>query len=147
MLFLIFSLFIACQSKEDDSGEANDTGEDGIDCTMEFRYSATISIVDEAGAPLSGVDVSYTVNGTEGSYVENFQEGIYNVGGEESGDFVVHMMAEIPDESDPCCKNIGEGTLEFTIEADECHVQSQAFDTSLEWNVVCSEPDTNGSCE
>lgn len=147
MLFAIFSLFIACQSKEDDSGNIEDTGPEGVDCTADFRYSSTITVLDQEGEPLPGVEISYTVNGEEGTYIDAWQDGIYNVGGEEAGDFVVSMYIEVPQEADPCCSDVGEGSLEFTIEADECHVIGQAFETELEWNVVCLDVDENGVCE
>ena len=153
MLFTIFSLFIACQSKEDDTGVSEDTGgsedtgEEGIDCTADFRTSANITIVDQQGAPLPGVDVSYTVDGEEGMYMETWDDGIYHVGGEEAGDFVVSMYIELLQENDPCCFDVGEGTLEFTIEEDECHVITQAFEAELEWSIVCLERDENGVCE
>ena len=146
MLFAIFSLLIACQSKEDDSGNPEDTGE-GVDCTADFRTSANITILDQQGAPLPGVEVSYTVDGEEGTYIDNWADGTYNVGGEEAGDFVVSMYIETPQEADPCCSDVGQGTLEFTIEADECHVITQQFETSLEWDVICVDVDENGLCE
>ena len=147
MLFAIFSLFIACQSKEDDSGNLDDTGPGGVDCTADFRTSSNITIFDQEGSPLPGVEVSYTVDGQEGTYIYTGEDGTYDVGGEEAGDFVVRMYIEIPQEADPCCSDVGEGTLEFTIEADECHVIGQAFETELEWSVACVDPDENGICE
>ena len=147
MLFAIFSLFIACQSKEDDSGQPEDTGGDGIDCTADFRASANITILDQEGSPLAGVDVSYTVDGEAGTYLDTWGDGTYNVGGEEAGDFVVRMYIEIPQENDPCCFDVGEGSLEFTIEADECHVITQEFETELEWDIICLDPDESGVCE
>ena len=146
MLFAILSLLIACQSKGDDSGNPEDIGE-GVDCTADVRSSALVTILDQEGAPLSGVEVSYTVDGTSGTYIDSWENGTYVVGGEEAGDFVVSMYVEIPQESDPCCSDVGQGTLEFTIEADECHVITQEFETSLEWDVICVDVDENGLCE
>ena len=45
--------------------------------------------------------MSYTVDGVE-SYVDTWLEGEYAVGGEESGEFVVDIFAEV-DTEDPCC--------------------------------------------
>ena len=146
MLIAILSLLIACQSKGDDSGNPEDTGE-GVDCTADFRSSALVTILDQEGAPLSGVEVSYTVDGTSGTYIDSWENGTYVVGGEEAGDFVVSMYVEIPQEGDPCCSDVGQGTLEFTIEADECHVITQEFETSLTWDVICVDVDENGLCE
>ena len=147
MFIAILSILFACQSKEDDSGNPEDTGPEGIDCTADFRTSANITIFDQQGAPLPGVEVSYTVNGVEGTYIDTWEDGTYNVGGEEAGDFVVSMYIEVPQEADPCCSDVGEGTLEFTIEADECHVITQQFETNLEWDVICVDVDENGLCE
>ena len=135
MLFMILGLFVACGDKSDDSGAF-----DGIDCTMDFRYSATIQVTDKNGAPLSGefIEASYTVDGVEGTYIESWEAGSIIVGGEEAGDFVVTLSAEVPQE-DPCCWDVAEKILEFTIEADECHVIGQSFDAELEWNMVCAD--------
>ncbi|MAA79185.1 MAG: hypothetical protein CL916_07980 [Deltaproteobacteria bacterium] len=147
MLFVIISLFVACQSKGDDSGNPEDTGDLGIDCTSDFRSSALVTVLDQEGSPLLGVDVSYTVDGVSGTYIDSWENGTYVVGGEEAGDFIVSMYAEIPQENDPCCSDVGQGTLEFTIDADECHVITQEFETSLEWDIICVEVDENGLCE
>lgn len=146
MLFFIFSIFIACQSSEDDSGNSEDTGLEQIDCTADFRSSAKITVLDQQGVPLSGVDISYSVDGIQGEYIETTQDGVYYVGGEEAGDFVVDVYAEIPLENDPCCWDIGEDTLEFTVEEDECHVILQEVEASLEWSVMCADVDENGDC-
>lgn len=136
MLIAIVSMFLAC-------GEKEDTGmPDGIDCTAEFRYSATINVSDLNGDPLASefVEVYYTVDGVEGQYVESWEPGAIIVGGEESGDFVVTLSAEVPQE-DPCCSAFSSTVLGFTIEADECHVIPQTFDANLDWYVECE------SCE
>jgi hypothetical protein len=133
MLLSLLSLFFACEPKEE-----------LVDCTMEFRYSATISLEDQAGNPISDAQISYTVDGVEGTYVDSWMEGEYAVGGEESGDFVVEIFAEVPMEDDPCCWEIGEATLEFTIEADECHVISDSFEPELEWSMVCADAEECG---
>ena len=147
MLFAIISLFVACQSKGDEPENPEDTGPEGIDCSADFRSSALVTILDQSGAPLTGVEVSYTVNGEEGNHIDSWVNGTYVIGGEEAGDFVVSMYVEIAQENDPCCSDVGEGTLEFTIEADECHVITQEFETSLEWDVICVDVDENGLCE
>ena len=134
MFITLLSLFFACEPKEED-----------IACTADFRYSATLTIKDQNGNPISDADVSYTVDGTEGTYIDTWLEGEYAVGGEESGDFVVDIFAEV-DTGDPCCWEVGSATLEFTIEADECHVISQAFEPELEWELMCADQDENGEC-
>ena len=134
MFVTLLSLFFACEPKEED-----------IACTADFRYSATLNIKDQSGSPVADADVSYTVDGNEGTYIDTWLEGEYAIGGEESGDFVVDIIAEVSTE-DPCCWEVGSTTLEFTIEADECHVISQAFQPELEWDLVCADVDENGDC-
>lgn len=140
MLITILSMFLACGEKGEDTGLP-----DGIDCTAEFRYSATINVSDPNGDPLASefVEASYTVDGVAGEYAESWEPGAILVGGEESGDFVVTLSAEIPQE-DPCCWDVAQTVLEFTIEADECHVISQAFDAELEWQMVCADGEECG---
>ena len=99
MFFLIASLFFACEEE--------------VACTAEFVYSSQIEIIDEDGAPITSANISYQVDGVEGEYVENYETGIYVVGGEEAGDFVVQIFVEIPFEDDACCWDIGEKTLEY----------------------------------
>ena len=96
MFIAILSILFACQSKEDDSGNPEDTGPEGIDCTADFRTSANITIFDQQGAPLPGVEVSYTVNGVEGTYIDTWEDGT-TMGG-EAGDFVVSMYIEVHEE-------------------------------------------------
>ena len=147
MNLFIFSFFVACQSSSDDSGNNEDTGEiEGVDCTADFRSSASITVLDHEGVPLQGVDVSYTFDGVQGTYIDTWEDGSYNDGGEESGEFIVDLYTEIPFENDPCCWDVGEATLEFTIEADECHVLSQTFETGLEWSIMCADTDENSDC-
>ena len=134
MFTLFWTCFVACQPPEKDSGL------ESVDCSADFRSSAIVSVEDKDGAPLSEVTVTYTVDGVEGEYFESMDVvGSVYIGGEESGDFVVNLYAEIPFENDPCCWDVGEAVLEFTIEADECHVITQELDANLEWVVVCAD--------
>lgn len=134
MLFLLLGM--ACQPVEE-----------VVDCTADFRYSSTISVVDKDGEPLaSDIDVSYTVDGVEGEYIETWEAGSVIVGGEEAGDFVVNLYAQVPFADDPCCWDVGEATLEFTIEKDECHVIQQTFDANLEWSVMCADGGDTAEC-
>ena len=134
MFVTILSLFIACEPKKDD-----------ISCTADFRYSSTLIIKDQNGNPVADADISYTVDGTEGTYIDSWLDGEYAIGGEEAGDFVVDIIAEVQTE-DPCCFDVGSATLEFTIEADECHVISESFEPELEWEMMCADQDENGEC-
>ena len=121
MFITLLSLFFACEPKEED-----------IACTADFRYSATLTLTDLDGNPISDAAISYTVDGEEGTYIDSWMDGEYAIGGEEAGDFVVEINVELPTE-DPCVWDVGTATLEFTIEEDECHVISQAFEPELEW--------------
>lgn len=141
MFFSMLTWFLACGEKSEDTANPEDIG-----CTLEFRYSSTISVVDKEGAPLESefLSVTYTVDGVEGEYVESWEAGSVIVGGEEAGDFVVNLAADVPDENDACCSDVGTATLEFTIEADECHVIPQNFDANLEWGMVCADSEDCG---
>ena len=138
MFMLLPFLMTAClEQKDTDTGtdSSMDTGGEGIDCTGEFVYSLTLTILDDAGAPIDNANISYTVDGEEGIFVEYFTNGEYFVGGEEAGDFVVDIYVEIPDGDD--CFDIGTAILNATVEADECHVITQAFEPELDWERVC----------
>lgn len=123
-MFSLFSLFFACSPEE-------------VACTEIFTYSSTLNLVDQAGNPITDADISYTVDGQAGSYVESFENGSFAVGGEEAGDFVVEISASVDVENDQFCWEVGTATLEYTIEADECHVIGQTFDVELSWQTVC----------
>ena len=123
MFAILLSLFSACSPE--------------IACTEIFAYSSTITLVDSSGFPIEEADISYTVNGQEGTYIESFGGGVFAVGGEEAGDFVVTVHAEQNIEDDPTCWNVGTGTAEYTIEADECHVIGQEIDLALTWELLC----------
>ena len=125
MLFLIASLFFACEEE--------------VACTAEFVYSSQIDIIDEEGEPVTAASISYHVDGVEGEYVENYETGTYVVGGEEAGDFVVHISVEIPFEDDVCCWDIGEKTLEYTVEKNVCHVIPVSMETELDWSIRCMD--------
>ena len=71
MLFTLLSLFIACQSKDTDSENQGEDQEEILDCSADFRTSANINIVDQEGASLSEVEISYTVDGEEGTYIDS----------------------------------------------------------------------------
>ena len=133
MFVSFLTLFFAC------GGQSEDTGD--LLCSAEVRSSAIISVEDKNGSPLSGeyIQASYTVDGVEGEYIEFWSDGSVVVGGDEAGDFVVELFAEVPKEGDSCCSEIADTVLEFTIEADECHVITQSIDAELEWDVVCVE--------
>jgi len=134
MFLSLLTFFLACEPKVEDTADL-------VDCTLDFRYSATIAVEDSSGNPLASelVEVSYTVNGVEGEYVEMWEAGNILVGGEEAGDFVVNITALNPDTTDECCWESASAVLEFTIEADECHVIPQEFDAELEWEMVCAD--------
>jgi len=127
MFIILLSLFFACEPKEE-----------GLACTADFRYSATLTLTDLDGNPITDADISYTVDGEDGTYIDSWMDGDYAVGGEEAGDFVVEINVELPTE-DPCLWSVGTATLEFTIEEDECHVISQAFEPELEWSEIVEE--------
>ena len=124
-MFSLLSLFFACDPYEE------------YHCTEEFVYSSSFTLLDQAGNPINEADISYTVDGNEGSYVESFENGSFAVGGEEAGDFVVEISASVPLENDPFCWEVGTATLEYTIEAGPCHVRNQIIDVELSWETFC----------
>ena len=67
--------------------------------------------------------------------MEYFTNGEYFVGGEEAGDFEVDIYVEIPAGED--CFDIGDAIFNVTVEADECHVITQAITPELNWERVC----------
>ena len=134
MFVTLLSLFFACEPKEE-----------GLLCTTDIRSSAILTLTDQNGDPISDAVISYTVEGVEGQYLETWANGQYVIGEEESGGFVVDIIAEVATE-DPCCWNVGSTTLEFTIEENECHVETQTFEPELEWELMCADQDENGEC-
>lgn len=126
MIILLGTLFMACQ--------------EDIACTAEFVYSSTINLTDQDGIPVNEADVSYTVNDEDGLHqVESAPGGGFLVGGEEAGDFVVEIEVRIEQENDPCCWEAGSTTVEYTVEADECHVIPEIIDAEIELVLVCSD--------
>ena len=134
MFFAVLSILFACEPKEE-----------GILCTTDIRSSALVTVIDQDGSPIDNADVSYTVDGVEGTFIETWSTGQYVLGEEEAGDFIVDIVAEI-DTEDPCCQEVGTATLEFTIAENECHVETQEFEAELEWDLVCADVDENGEC-
>ena len=113
---------------------------------MDHRHSSAIlTLVDQNGNPIADAEVSYSVDGTEGRFLETWQDGQYVIGEEEAGDFVVDVYVEQETE-DPCCWEVGSLTLEFTIEENECHVETQTFEPDLQWELICADQDENGDC-
>ena len=129
MLWL-FNIFMAC--------------DEPLTCTSEYVYSASIELKDLNGDPIEGASISYTVDGESGEVVEDWTAGNYVVGGEEAGEFIVDIYAEIEDPNDSCCLDIGSATLEFVVDSDECHVNSQSFAPDLEWDRVCMDAEDCG---
>jgi len=134
MLLTVLSVLFACEPKEE-----------GIICSTDIRSSALVTVIDQDGSPIDNAEVTYTVDGTEGTFIDVWPNGQYVLGEEEAGDFVVDIYAEISTD-DPCCQEAGTATLEFTIEENECHVETQEFETELEWELVCVDVDENGEC-
>ena len=135
-MVLAFALLFSCSGKE----------EELMDCSAEFVSSSIIELYDPVGEAITDAEISYTVDGVEGTYIKNMENGSYAIGGEEAGTFVVSIFTAIPFADDPCCNDVGEATLEYTIEANECHVIPQSFTPELAWGVVCTDADENGDC-
>ena len=134
MFNILFLMLTACGEKNSSDTGDSDTG-GGIDCTAQFVYSLALTIEDQDGQPVDNANISYTVDGEAGTYVEYFTNGEYFVGGEEAGDFEVDIYVEIPAGAD--CFDIGDAYFSVTVEADECHVITQAITPELNWERVC----------
>ena len=91
-------------------------------CTMIAAYSTTISVVDDAGAPIAGATATYTVDGGSPKPCDSWSAGQLACGIEEAGHFVVEVSAD---------GFIG-SSAEVEVEADECHVIGEVLEIGLE---------------
>ena len=130
MVFMFLSSFFACEKP--------------IACNEMFVYSVNLELLDPSGSPITDAEIAYTVDGSEGEFIESWEDGIYVIGGEEAGDFVISIDAIIENPDDECCWTEGSAELSLTIEADECHVIPQSISPELEWLEVCADSEECG---
>jgi len=95
---------------------------DETGCTEIAVYSTTISLVDEAGAPIEGATLTYTVDGEEPPLpCEELSGGDYVCGIEADGHFVISAVA----------RGFEAGQAEVDVGADECHPIPEAVTLTL----------------
>lgn len=90
-------------------------------CTTELRYSVTVTVEDETGAPVADAVVEYTVDGGDAVACEEWTDGEYVCGAEVSGDITVTATAD----------GLGTDEETVTVESDECHVIGEAVTLTL----------------
>ncbi len=107
------------------SGGARGSGGSGaggsINCTDIAILSVDLTLLDEDGAPVSGAQVRYSVDGGETQYCESWNDGSYQCGYEEAGEFAFVVDAA------------GYELDEFTqtVEQGECHVGTERVERTL----------------
>jgi hypothetical protein len=90
-------------------------------CTDDRRSSLTVSVVDEAGAPIEGATGTYSIDGGVEANCDEGAAGMLTCGWEVAGDMTVTVSAKYHE------------TQTFTerIEADECHVLGEEIEVTL----------------
>ncbi len=103
--------------------------EDGIVCTTIAVYSTTVTVVDDAGAPIDDAALVYTVDGGGEVPCEVMGGGQYACGIEQSGAFVITGSAEGYDEE----------SMSVEVGADECHPIAETVTLTLGGPVCTAE--------
>lgn len=91
-----------------------------VDCTLDLRTSARLTVLDESGSPVDDADVECFVDGAEVASGPTV-EGQFDCGQELEGDFELEI-------SKP---GFEPQTLEFTVDADACHVITESREVTL----------------
>ena len=103
-------------------------GDDAQDCTTEARSSVSLTVVDEQGNALADADAVFAVDGGAERDCESMGNGAFVCGWEEAGAFTITVDAE----------GFGAKTVQLTVDADECHVQTEILEVTLE-PVACTD--------
>ena len=123
----------------DDTGWIDDTG---TACTDIAFASVMVHVVDAAGAPLSGANVTYSVDGAPELPAECADDaGCANfvAGWEVAGDFTITASIDVPTE-DPYCWYYDTEVSTVTVPSTEdgCHVITQDVTVTLDpVDMVC----------
>ncbi len=97
-------------------------------CTTIAVYSTTIALVDEAGAPIAGATLQYTVDGEEPPLpCEELDTASYACGVETEGHFVITASAE----------GYEDASAEVDVAGDECHPIPEALTLTMT-EVACT---------
>ncbi len=103
-------LFVGC----DNTGETN--------CTDIALSSVIVTVESDVGAPLEGLVVTYTVDGSApGSCLETGNPGEYSCGVEEAGLFEISASAD----------DHGSDSVEVEVGEDACHVVPETTTLTL----------------
>lgn len=105
MMCVIPMLVMGCDSVVED-----------ISCTLDLRYSVTVSVEDDAGDPVTDATVTYSVDGETPVACEQAMDGLYPCGPEIEGDITVSATAD----------GLGTDEQTVTVSADECHVITES---------------------
>jgi hypothetical protein len=95
--------------------------EEQIACTTEARSSVSLQVLDEAGAVIPDLTVSYTVDGGASAACDNFMDGAWACGYEQVGTFEISVSAP----------GFETQTLSLVVEADVCHVITEVEEITL----------------
>ncbi len=89
------------------------------ECTEEARASGNVIVKDADGAPVSDARVDYILDGKL-EPCENFGDGSYVCGYEQSGDFSITAV-----------KGTMSAGADVTVTRDACHVESEVVELTL----------------
>ncbi len=127
--FLMVPLaLVACESDE-------------LACDASAMASVTLSVVDAEGEPVAPTSLTYSIDGGEEREADCMDGDCSTAvaGWEEPGEFLIIASYEAQTE-DPCCWYSDYVSATVTVEAGECHVDTQAleivFDTE---QMVCAD--------
>ena len=83
--FLVLAMTLsACSAGENSPPPA-------IVCTTQMVPSVVVHVSDSVGAPITGADVQYSVNGSAFAPAESSYNGLYDLAYETTGNFVVRV--------------------------------------------------------
>jgi hypothetical protein len=117
-----------------------------IACTLEAVNAVNIVLEDQEGNPITDAEISYTVEGEEGTDVMSFSDGSYALGVEQAGDYEISIYTEVYEEGNSCCWQEGRVDISVTVESDECHVIPALLEPELEWVDICIELSEEEDC-
>jgi hypothetical protein len=94
-------------------------GPSGCSCTQNIVVSTRVKVADAGGAVVTDATVTYCVDGGTEKACSG-SAGAYICGVEEDGDFTITAR-----------KGMLSKTVEVTVDADYCHVETQSFTITL----------------
>jgi hypothetical protein len=105
-------------------------------CTTEARGSVNLTVVDEAGAPIDGAVVTYTVVGSDAVPCDDTGDGQWVCGWEVDGGLTIDVSAP--------GYQAERTTVEVDLDADQCHVipQDKTVILVAEYTTCTSQPNS-----